>query len=612
MLNFSLRRASWLLSLYAIVYGVTMTMLGGAKDGNLYSPAPYHRLQSNALLNGHLYLGDSIRQMGHDLAWYDGHVNHVWGLGVGLWLTPFEAVWRLVVGQTYFPDRIALGVAFVLLGWFAGHTGLLLGRSFRSWAIGAAFVLLIVCCPPVWTLNFGPRIVYEETSLYACIVSLAVLTATVRVICFGRKWDFLLCAILSGLSPIMRPTHGIYGLAAMLVCSAVFLARGRSWKLLAAGNGIFAAGLGFLAATNQLRFGNPTEFGHNLTMTPGIIVYMTRLDNPMKIASAKEAGLELFGSMFLAHDVKHKWERETNELAILGQAPHERWRDPYLRTYDPLWFVGSVLGLVGTCGYIWRCRRKETSVIALLGHRKVRASACILIWSVITIGGLVLFFLRLATFSSRYLLDFGPGLTALALLAIWAWLIPRRSAVAGLVGFIALVGWLGYEIGSIKYLNHPAKLTDRANIPVTLPAANGRGLAEYRGIYDLQNKPGKTGIPYNGYGWNRPAEKDAANAHHIVILAVDKPQFIELEVSGRRHGKGGDTQPDVYRAMINSRFLPDAEVRELGDRRVVRFAVPEEVRKRNGDEILFLWFGRNYEPAERESIRDLYSVRWRN
>lgn len=100
-------------------------------------------------------------------------------------------------------------------------------------------------------------------------------------------------------------------------------------------------------------------------------------------------------------------------------------------------------------------------------------------------------------------------------------------------------------------------------------------------------------------------------ADHILILAVDKPEYIELEVSPRH--AAGDVAPleDRYRAMINARFLPDPTVTRDGDRIRVRFPVTPDIRERAGDELVFLWFGRDYSPAERDSTRTLYSVRWR-
>src|SRR6266853_4283536 len=112
-----------LLILFAVAYGVLMLALQGGPFMRLRSESPYHSLQAKALLHGHFYIGQSLADVRPGLAWHDGHVQQVWGLGVGLWLAPFQAVWSLSGGNE-FPDRVALGFAFALLGFYTAATGL--------------------------------------------------------------------------------------------------------------------------------------------------------------------------------------------------------------------------------------------------------------------------------------------------------------------------------------------------------------------------------------------------------------------------------------------------------------------------------------------------------
>jgi hypothetical protein len=64
--------------------------------------------------------------------------------------------------------------------------------------------------------------------------------------------------------------------------------------------------------------------------------------------------------------------------------------------------------------------------------------------------------------------------------------------------------------------------------------------------------------------------------------------------------------------MIDNQFLPLREVRGEGENIRVTFDVPERIRRRAGDELLFLCFSESYEPQERTSRRVLHSVRWRD
>jgi len=113
----------FLLVVFSIAYGVVMLGLNGMPISDLYSTSPYHRYQALALLHGHFYLSDSIYAIQPGLAWHNGQVHQVWGLGVGIWLLPFQAAWSLFGGGV-FPDRIALAAAFALLGYYSIITGI--------------------------------------------------------------------------------------------------------------------------------------------------------------------------------------------------------------------------------------------------------------------------------------------------------------------------------------------------------------------------------------------------------------------------------------------------------------------------------------------------------
>lgn len=591
----------WLLATYSVAYAVTMLALGGTTLTKLYAPSPYHRLQADALLNGRLNLADSIYQIDHDLAWHDGQVNHVWGLGVGLWLLPFEFVWRLF-GQTWFPDRVALGVAFALLAWYSGITALKLLENRGSPTLGIGCACLVMLSPALWTLAQGPQLIYEETSMYACLVSLGILITVVRVACFGRRTDYLICVGLAALSALVRPTHGIYGLVGLLVCSAVLIARQRWFKTVILGNMTYLLGLVLLAGTNWVRFGSPTEFGHRLTATPDMIVFMTRIDNPMREASLTEAGRELFGALFFMGDISK--ERVLGERLIPGQSPHARWRDPYLTTYDLSWLFICMAAVVGTGVWIWWKTRHGWTIFRLWQRADGPLLAGTVVWAGLSAVALVWFYVRFPNFSARYLLDFAPAFTGFGFLC-WFGLSRRWSWF----GLAALAGWLGYELLTIQIRQPPHSLLTRAQISTQLPRADGRKIEEFAGKYThtITNHPAATMIPYNGSGWNQ----DNGQAGAIVILALDRPNYIEMVVDPCQDRSKDSARPDLYRAKIDNQFLAVREVRKDGDQLRIRFDLPEAIRRRAGHEMLFLCFTRGFDQEDRQSKRLLHSVRWR-
>lgn len=582
---------------YAVVYALVMMWFGGADFTHLYAPSPYHRLQADALLRGELSIGSSMGQIGHDLAWHSGQVNQIWGLGIGIWLAPFEFVWRLF-GQQWFPDRIALGFAFALLGGYSWSLGRWFAEAARRKALGIGCVWLILLCPAVWAMNEGGRPVYEETSLYALLVSLGILIATARVACLGLRRDFFVCAVLAALSALVRPTHGIYGLSGMLVCSFLLLKRSSFCRSVLLGNALFVAGLACLLATNWLRFGSPMEFGHRLTITGESVVYMTRIGNPMREATAFQAGKELVSWLFLNHRLRARGDEEHR---VPWQAPQARWRDPYMITFDPGWAIVVLAGFAGTL--LWLLRKYQA------GWRLDRAArtpgmaviAGIFAWSSISMAGLLAFYLRFPNMSARYLMDFAPAFTGFALL-LWFW-ISNRWPLCGLLGLSA---WLGFGIMTVQLRPQSPPVLKRSEIPLELPRSTMNPFAGIHGSYDLTNHPSNTAILGNGAGWNSGTGEVKA----LVALAIDQPRFIEVTVGPGIYKAGGSRQ-DVYRAVLDGKFIPLEKMERHGEALHLRFEVPQAIRRRAGDELLFLCFTKGYDKADRESRRVLYSVRWR-
>lgn len=576
----------------SVAYAVVMLSLcGGVR---LYSLSPYHRLQADALLHGHLFIGDSLAQLGPGLAWHNGHVQQVWGLGIGLWLLPFQAIWKLF-GWQMFPDRVALGVAFTLFAYYLASTGLKITRN-GDLAFGLGFMWLVLLCPPLWTLARASQLVFEETVLYGIIISLGILVGLVRVAYFNSRADYRLLCALAALSGFVRPTLAIYGLSGVLIAPLLLYRRHQLIMEIAVGIFGFLAALVLLGIANQLRFGSALEFGHHLTVNSDSMVYMTRFGNPYSETGTASAANELIGLLFLDSKIRDAGAYSDNLFP--GQASTIRWRRLYLTLFDPIY---ALLCLVAICGFIfWFARRwKSRRQMAERGANESDAMiAALFLWAGIAITGLVWFYLRTGVVASRYLLDFLPAFTALLVVA-WLFisrLFPRLSLPL-------LAGWLLYELATA--IVPAASLTAAPQPELALPRAVTTPLAQYQGGYSLSQHPALSGIAFNGHGW----DPDAGFAGDIITLAVDQPQFIELHVSERRGINGQQARKDIYQAKMDGKTLSVRSATPESDGEKVVFEVPSKLQK--GQQLVFLCFSGGYDAEDRDSERFLYSVRWR-
>jgi hypothetical protein len=581
----------WLLVVYALVYGAVMLSFGGTW---LYEPSPYHRFQAEALLHGHLYLSDSIDAMQPGLVWHDGHVQHVWGLGIGLWLLPFQAVWHLFGGQA-FPDRIALGIAFALLAFFSGGTGLKFVRQ-GQWNIGLGIIWLVALCPALWTLTRASHLVFEETVLYSVLQSLCILVSLVRVVSFNSRTDYVLCCFLSAFAIWVRPTHAVYGLGAVLIASLAVWRCRHCLKEVMLGIGGWLASLALLAWTNYARFGSPAEFGHHLTISSGSMMYLTRFGNPFREASLFKAVKELFGLLFLTDPLGAN--AFANNL-FLGQAPFTRWRRLDLMAFDPSYAVSCLAAIAGAILWLVWQRRKNVTAIWLQPRGALILS--LLMWSSYSTAVLGWFYLYYPAIASRYLFDCAPVFTGFALM-LWVLTPIRWNNFARAL----LAVWLIYEIVSAKVPVQP-QLAQNPPIQLALPHTQRVLLEDFNGIYTPDHHPAETKIAGNGYGW----EPETGFTADVVSLAIDEPTFVELHVSERRASNGQTALKDVYRAQIDGVSLPLRRVIREGDGLEVTFEIPVRVQNRHQIEILFLCFSDGYNFDNRNSERFLYSVRWR-
>lgn len=607
-------RGYWLSGLCTIAVTGLFWIAYGCEWDRMYSPSPYHRLQAAAMLDGHFELNRSIENTEWDVAWHEGQNNHVWGLGIGMWILPFEAAFRCCGGRDL-PDRIPLLVAVALLAWYASQTAMVIAHLSRSRISGVLFVYLTLAFPPLWNLVWGHKLVYEDTVLYATILALTLLTGTIRSFLLRRRTDFLIVCLLGALSSLVRPTFGVYGaLASFLSGLALFRSRTTPFERnqrivvqVGAGWILVLAGFLFLAYSNQVRFGSPWEFGHRLTVSGDMIIYATRFENPFAGVGLIDAAKELFSWIFLSpFHQKDEWYAPN---VLPWQANTIRWRDIYQPTFDPTWLLVLGYGFVAGVGFLWH-RGTKARWKSLMGDKPFqRLITALLLWFAIASVALSAFYLRFPTISTRYILDFSPAFLSvfLAVMLLNVRRFPKTVVTATCLWLICehmvLLFYPGFEKSDGQ---KPFSFSELRRLPVP----NGKKISEFKGKYNVEQHPNQTRIFYNGYGWGKNGLSTS-----VISLLVDRPQFLEISLADHEEGTKRPAASGVYRAKIDNEELPIQYLthESFGTNSAIRirFGIPAKVLRQNGDQVVFLCFTKSLEEADLRSIRRLYEIRWR-
>ncbi|MDB4962333.1 MAG: hypothetical protein JWP01_2332 [Myxococcales bacterium] len=562
-----------------------------------------YRAQVDAFLAGRLALTTAPEGLAHDLAWTPTGVQQVWGLGVPMWMTPFEVGAR-VVGVDPFPDRIAMGLWLALV-MFVLIRAFFRARDGEAWWIGAGSVLLTALLPGFLAMLRGRLGVYEEAAIYSYGAALILLGGTVALHRFPSGNRYVVLLLAAGLAGFVRPTVWFYGLGTAVVASWIYLrAHGRrALPIAVLGLAVFGAGGLTLYTTNAQRFGSGTEFGHrlNLQSLSGNI-YATRFSYPFQRVSVLDATAELGGAMFDRPEVGAK-RGFYNRGLHRGEADVPRWREYYFTTYSwpylPLLLAAIVIGV--RAGYRRRRQRTADPLAPVL-----------LAWAVIGAAPLVVFYLRAPFLSSRYLLDLAPAVAAL-LVIVWragsTWIASRGR---GAVAFGILVAlWATAIVTSTTRRRIEADPVDgigaiASAAALSRPATQSRVFpSEYVVDSDWiasQDRPSPHGLYLNGTGWYPRTNRIAPATHFF----VEDPQFIEVEVENAP-GEKLDLRSEVRATLgLEHLRLATAEPTPAGMR--LRFAIPRPPR---GLHVVFLAFGPDTRLDRGQSDLVLRRVRWR-
>jgi len=495
--------------------------------GRWYSDHLPHRWQMESLLHGHLGLTSSPAGMDWDLAWGDGMVQQVWGLGIPFWQLPLELAAR-IVHQPAFPDRIAfllsmIGALYITIRFhflFSFEIASTLSPSFSLLGI-----YLTILFPPFVALCSSRFLVYEQVMAYGFLFGMLLMIWTAWLWLRPTLKGFYGLALVSGLIMFVRPTFIVYGFVSFMLGCAAICKAGRRIGACLLGAILFSFGIGLLLWLNKLRFGYPLEFGYSLNLNElSAMVYAQRFGNPYDQTSLIQAAKELFGLLFLTRSVTFKSVYGTGLFPL--QSNGFRWRELYFSTYDLSVFFMVIVVLSWVS---WRlaglCKRRL--IVNNFGCLEIVA-----VWSAMAMVPLLAFYLKFAFVSSRYLLDFGPAFAG----ACWVFFgllfrLAESSARSGArfkrLLLILLFGWFGYEVVSTKVTGGSPLTKDELLVQMGEDASSSIKPVSIPSAYTNGFEFDDSGIGLNGTGWNTATGHTKA----CVVVYVQNPDCLILDLT---------------------------------------------------------------------------------
>jgi hypothetical protein len=604
--------------LLSVAYAGGLLLSLGVIEGlnNIYPASePYLSLQASAFSRGQLELSSCPSDLAFDLAWGPDGVQQVWGLGVPIWLFSLS----VVTGESdplLFPSRIAFGlwlcvVAFVILVQVVFGT-----RNTLEDYLTLDWKYFAVVVPTVSILLFFPSFsatlkscfrVYEEISAYGYLYALFLSVLLGWFSYSPSPVKVFLLGLAAGAAPFVRPTLAIYGLSSVVLALWIIYKTGllyrMAWSLLLP----YLCLLMILLWTNWMRFGTPLEFGHKLNMTYHVgSLYSTRFGTPFKNEPIAPALQELCGGLLFHGNFNYGRWFTTN--VFVGQSQTLRWRENYL---PPIGWPLIGLAIAGTIVSFWGtfpiCNRKRQTLNTLFVHSAASSL------------GLTAVYLRFPVMSSRYFYDFAPAFAIAAAAAWWCvsqWALKKTSLSTATTGFFAIgvCFYLCFRAHAASSSEYDAVSCTRSDYEIlinryTSPIGHLNPISGNLGMVEIKSKGPNAdlGIPFEGFGWNRPTGNVSAASIHF----VHDIQFLELEIA--RTGIEGHPRPyiDWIRVKVGLEELVREHVKEDAGRLTIKFHPPNNKRYIQGVHPLFI----SWVPPELIGVGDtpwlLKKITWR-
>jgi hypothetical protein len=603
-------------SAYAVGILLSLGVIGSFEE--IYPASePYLSLQATALASGRLGLSYRIDNLAFDLVGAGSGVQQLWGLGVPSWILTLSVA-SGIRDPVCFPSRIAFGIALLIVSW-AVLLQVVRGTKARLSAVmGWDWRFFAVLVPTVGIVWFFPSFtatlksafrVYEEVVAYGylCAILLGVLLVWFCIKPSGTRLVILFG--IAGATPFVRPTIGLYGVAAVLVGRWVAIRAGlRCWEV-ACGAAVYVGLIGLLFWTNAARFGSPLEFGHSLSVSyhPEAL-YSTRFGSPFETERLFPALREIMGGLLF--DGNFNYGGWFQKDVFCWQSDTLRWRENYLPAIG--WPMIGVAGLGSMLG-LFVVRSDNPTVKSLV--------AVSVAYSAIAAVGLIAFYLYCPVISSRYFYDFSGAFAVSGATAWWClsgWAVTRRVHV----GVIAAIAGAGLCL----YLCHRAQTARSGEVD----AVSCTKEAYQRLLQRIQNagrtpslvshesssvelKSGKLegllGIPFEGFGWspNRSGEVSVCTTHFVRDM-----QFLELGVTPVATGWTSSPEPEWIRAKVGLEYLVQESVEPLAGKRLkIRFKGPTNPNYRKGLQVVFVAWVPKGRLAEELAPWRLHRISWK-
>lgn len=571
--------------------------------GSWYSSSLPLRRQTEALLHGHVAVSFSAASVEHDMVWINGGVQEVWGLGVPIWRSIFELIAKLS-GQSAFPDRIAIVVAWALLVFVLLRTFLVPERGEESHAgflknhpERLSVVLLLASFPPILTLCRGPFQVYEEVVLYGYLYAVGLFTALLTFVQRPGLGLYLLLGALSGFAGFIRPTIMCYALATVALAFAYGRRIGWTWTKSSSALGLFGLGAAILFCSNHERFGSGFEFGHNLNLMYPDMIYTSRFHATFQHEPFWASARELFGSLFWVKNISDTDPYASGIVAFQSTTP--RWRQFYESTFDLSYFAFVLLSwaiaLVLTANYLKRRSKVRDSEVMLCA-----------LWSLMGILPLSLFYLRFQAIACRYMMDFAPGIAAamasilIAFSNVRRWPLLLRWVTTG-----AFVAWWGCEMFTAKVGDHLSSTT-KTEVLRRMSSDSQAANQIPREYLAADSPAGITGIRENGKGWYAPE----GSTGPVVVLFVQEPSKMVLQVCpADTDAQNSDEGCSEIQAKVGLEFLKLDKVTKSNGIWFLTFLGPTKAAYRRGTQVVFLSFATPGNFMDKESRFRLLEVK---
>ena len=501
----------------AMIAVAALTLLvawaAGVRPGSgWYSPDLSYRQQTEAMFRGTFALQPVPHGQRADWAWGNGS-QQVWGLGVPLLRMPGEVLARLA-GQSSFPDRLTLIALFALVM-------IVMVRAVPDTRAAIAAAAAVGLLPAFITLIRTRMLVYEEAVAYGYLWAALQLALLIGLASKKpNRWAYAAAAV-AGFGAFIRPTLFLYGVVTLAMLVFVL------WRRRAAAFacvGIFSAVTLVVLWTNQARFGDPLEFGQRVNVSRWVLdQYAKNFDYPFAHEPVVSAGRELLASL------TDRPRFTGNEFYTNGPSLHP-WLSPTIRFREFYFTTGlTPFLLIAIAAWI------------LIGASALREPTAgptperiVVLWSFTTFVLLAVFYLRMPTMTSRYVVDFAAAIAGGGVgLVLWVFSRDDRRAQASTPAAIALAAVIvqGLATASIGPTHAAQPLSTAAEVASSLPAPITHGAA-IPSSYRCGDRLGDIGIPFNGVGWNWSGDCRVAAGTTLFLSLPRDHTCVALEFEG--------------------------------------------------------------------------------